>query len=342
MKQKYNYLVVDDEASISRILIEMLSLDSSVKTIFSAKDGMEALDILKNNQIDILFTDVLMPRLSGIELIKEARKIYDDTQLQIVVISAFNDMQLLRDAMHYGAYDYILKPFTIDDIMHVTHRILERIQLILHKKNYLASLEQKVQEATKERNKAFFASFTAMVMAIDARDKYTHMHSENVAKYSVQIGKLLSLSETELDHLKIAGILHDIGKIGIPDSILFKPGRLTEQEFQIIKTHPTLGKDIVEPTMKDFPNIVDFVFDHHERFDGKGYPRGLKGDQLPLFGKISNIADAFDTMLSKRVYKEAKSMDDIIEDIRGNLGAQFDPEIGKIFLEALLGKKIEI
>jgi len=180
----------------------------------------------------------------------------------------------------------------------------------------------------------------ALANAIDSRDTYTAHHSENVAKYSLEIAKKMKLSKDSCSIIHIGGLLHDIGKIGIPEHILNKPGKLTDEEFDIIKTHPTIGYDIIKHvTSFKQKGILDIVLYHHERYDGKGYPKGLKGEQIPLYARIVAVADTYDAMYSQRVYRNNLDQEFILNEIHQNKGKQFDPQIVDIFLSLFNGTR---
>lgn len=192
-----------------------------------------------------------------------------------------------------------------------------------------AALMKYVQQVKEDE----LALIQSLSIALDSRDAYTMHHSENVANYAVEIAKKMGLSKEQCHVLHIGGLLHDIGKIGIPEHILTKPGKLTDDEYEIIKTHPTIGYEIIKH-IKEFKKsgVLDIVLYHHERYDGKGYPSGLKGDQIPLLARITAVADTFDAMSSKRVYRQELDLDFILGDMRKNKGTQFDPQIIDHFL----------
>lgn len=174
---------------------------------------------------------------------------------------------------------------------------------------------------------------TALANALDSRDTYTLHHSENVAKYGVKIAEKLNLSKEECSIIRIGGLLHDIGKIGVPEHILTKPGKLTEDEYNVITTHPTIGYEIIKHVTSFHRNgVLDIVLYHHERYDGKGYPAGLKGEEIPLVARIISVADTFDAMISRRVYREELDLAFTLNEIKKNKGTQFDPEIVDVFL----------
>lgn len=333
MKNKFTYLVVDDENTIVKIITDILNIHPETSHIYTAHDGEEGLHLYQDNKIDVVITDVIMPRMTGIELIHSLKKI--DSDVQVIVQSAFSDIELIRDAMRSGAYDYVIKPFTIDDMMVVINRILERIRFINEKKQYILDLEKKVEETTRSLKSNFLDTLSTLITALEARDQYTHRHSQNVSSYAFHCAREMGWDETRLENIREGAILHDIGKIGVPDSILLKPSGLSSDEYAVVKEHPEIGRNIVYPSMHQNQDIIHFIHSHHERFDGKGYPQGLKGDNIPEIARIANLADSFDAMTTDREYRKKMSIDEAIEEIRKNRGAQFDPEISTIFIEVI-------
>ncbi len=186
----------------------------------------------------------------------------------------------------------------------------------------------------KKHQEMFFQTLNSLALTIDAKDRYTHGHSIKVTKYAEIIAKTMNLSEDQRKNIIEGGLLHDIGKIGIPDNILFKPSKLNEIEYQIIKTHPTIGKNILEPLKKNFGKVIDIVYYHHERYDGKGYPAGLKGEEIPMEVRIVTVADSFDAMTSDRAYRKGMPMEKAVDELKRNKGTQFDPEAVEAFMSS--------
>lgn len=332
-QKRFTFLVADDEYPVVKIICDILTLHPSTVSIFTANDGEKALQLYKNNKIDIVITDILMPRLSGLELIKKLKEVDGDSH--IIVVSAYNNIDLVREAMRNGAYDYILKPFAVDEIMFSVNRVIDRLKLLDEKKTYVTSLETAVKDATENLHQSFFDTLKAILNALEARDKHTLEHCNNVAIYSEKIARKLSIEKNRIQNINVGGVLHDIGKIGVPDSILLKSSKLSAEEYSIIKSHPETGKKIILPILNNNPDIMDIIYYHHERFDGTGYPEGLKGESIPLVARIAAIANAYDSMISDRSYQKAKSLDEALEDIKANRGTQFDPEIAKVFIDTL-------
>ncbi len=331
--RKYNYLVADDEPNILKIISDILTLHPNTLSVFTAKDGEKALQIYMNNNIDIVITDVLMPRISGLDLIKKIRELNHDAN--IIIVSASSNLNVVREALRNGAYDYILKPFSLDDIMFSVNRIIERLRLLEEKKSYLDSLELEIGEVSKKLKSSFLDALRVIINALEVKDKTIKIHSLNVAKYSIKLASAIGLSGDVMDNIETGSFLHDIGKIGIPDNILMKPTALTKEEFEIIKKHPVLGRQIIEPMFGKNEDIINIIYYHHERYDGGGYPEGLQGDKIPLVGRISALVNSYDAMISEKPYRKPKIREEAVIEITKNMGTQFDPDLSKEFIKLI-------
>lgn len=329
-------LIVDDERNIRELLAWILAREGF--KCRTAENGAQALRLLRSEEFDLLITDVLMPMVDGIQLIEEALKLQPD--IAILVITALRELDVAVKALKIGAFDYILKPFKPDYISFSVRRALDIRRTKLENIEYQRNLKRMVEERTNQLRKLFFKSITSLAQALEARDKWTRGHSKRVAEISVKIGKEMGLSREDLEQLNLAGQLHDIGKIGIPDEILRKPGPLTPEEFCVVKEHPEIGYRILEPLFEERLelergsdiNVLEVILHHHERFDGTGYPHGLEGKEIPLGSRILLIADAYEAMTSDRPYRKALPFKEAIEEIRRNSGTQFDPQIAELFI----------
>jgi len=345
MKHKAKILIVDDEKNIRDYLDLILSMEGYKCS--QASSGEEALDILEKEEFELLITDIRMPGISGTEVIKKATKIRP--HIASIVISAVEQVETAVESLKSGAYDYITKPIIDRErLMLTVERALERRNLKLENLRYQRYLEDMVQQRTKHVRELFLNSITALVQAIEEKDGYTRGHSKKVAEISCMIGEEMGLSEGQIAQLDLAGQLHDIGKIGIPDRILQKPGPLSPEEYKIIKTHPVRSYRILRPlfefkgsldeiTMSENDRAkeetLDIILHHHERFDGKGYPHGLKGDEIPLGARILAVADSYEAMTSKRSYRSSLPHEKAVNEIGKGAGTQFDPDVVEIFLK---------
>jgi response regulator RpfG family c-di-GMP phosphodiesterase len=342
-------LIVDDEQLIREMLSSALSLEGF--TCHEAANVDEAFSVLDNRRIDLVISDIMMPGRSGVELLKDLKQI--DQDIAVLMITGLTDTNTAMECIRLGADDYIAKPFSINRVVLTVKNLLERRCLALEKKNYQISLEFKVQEKTEqvrstmlELQNAYNDTLTALVKALDAREKEVGSHSERVMNYSTFLAAKMGIKGTELEHLAKGALLHDIGKIGISDNILLKPSKLDDSEWIEMRRHPQVGYDILsEISFLKAP--AELILCHHERFDGTGYPRKLKGDRIPTGARIFVLVDTLDAMTTDRPYRKALPFENVISEVIRCRGSQFDPEIADLFLsiprkqwEELIGKKL--
>lgn len=318
-----NILVVDDEETIRNLLSEKLyDMGYNCDT---AEDGSECIEKF-NNQVryDVVLLDIQMPNINGIDTLKHLKSI--DPDVSVIIISASRDIEDVRSALKLGSYDFIFKPFNIFDVESVVERAVERSNLLKQNRDYQQNLEKKVLDQTKELVKLYSGTLEAMVMALDLREKETGFHSYRVTEYSIRLARRLNIKESRVSALAKGALLHDIGKIGVPDNILLKPGKLTDEEWEIMKKHPELGYDMLK-NIDFLEDAAKIVLHHHEYFDGSGYPSGLSGNEIPLGARIFSVVDALDAMTTDRVYRKAFSFEKSLEILTSAAGSQFDPEV---------------
>ena len=323
-------LIVDDEAPIRKLLHSKLS--SEGYQCWEAGSAEQALAKLRNNAVRLVILDIKMPGKSGIEFLPEIKASHPDTA--VVMATAISDINIAIECMKQGAYDYVTKPFELDDVTISVDRALEKRRLELENKEYRRHLEVKVAEQAKKIRASFLSAITSLAYALEAKDKYTNGHSQRVADISVAIAKELDLPQESIERIRLAGLVHDIGKIGVRESVLNKPGRLTDEEFQHVQDHPEIGEHILAPIADD-AEILRMVRNHHERYDGTGYPDRLKGNQILLGARILMVADAYEAMTSERPYRKAMKEDTAFIEIEHGKGTQFDPEIADAFLRCV-------
>jgi putative two-component system response regulator len=330
-----NVLIVDDEPIIRDILSQVVSSEGYSCGI--AANGQEAIDRLSCSDYQIVLTDVRMPTVDGLQLLRHVTT--NHPTIAVIMITAMNDARSAVDALSIGAYDYVTKPFNLLELRSKIGRAAERRKLILENQEYQNFLEQRVgqqttdlKEALERIEHAYSNTLEALISALDAREHETLRHSKRVSEYTLLIARTLSVPRTELVDIARGSLLHDIGKIGISDNILLKPAKLTEEEWVEIRKHPDIGYSIIN-NIDFLKGAAEMVLQHHERFDGTGYPRRLKGEQILLPARIFALVDTFDAMTSDRPYRKALTYQDARTEIFRCRGTQFDPAIVTCFLE---------
>lgn len=315
-KQK-TVLIIEDDIDYGEMLAYALNhLKYNVYLSYSATGG---LDIIRQKKLDIILSDLKMPGMSGLDLAQRIMKMYLD--IPVVLITGLNDLSLVKKALEIGVSDYIVKPVSIEELPVVIERNLQR--------KYLG--KKRMQD-----NKAdtLFKALKALMRALDAKDPYTYGHSQRVVKLAMLMADKLNLENGQRYTLQLAASLHDIGKIGMPDSILKKADSLEDMEMNKAKDHPVIGSEILGE-IEELSEVASVVRHHHERFDGKGYPDGLRGDAIPLFSRILFILDAYEALASDRVYRKGMGRQQALEEIKKNAGTQFDPAMVNTFIEVM-------
>ena len=324
---KENILIVDDEKTVRRSLNHALTMNGF--SCVEASNADEAMASLKNKPADLVILDIMMPGTSGKDLLPILKKSFPDTA--VVMATAVVEPDTIVSCMKNGAHDYITKPFDVDQLLANIQMVLDKRHLELDLKEKSQVLEGKVTEQAKELQRLFIDAVESLIGALEVKDKYTAGHSRRVTKIAVDIGNVLGMKGEDLENLRWAALLHDIGKIGIDPSIQNKPGILSPNEYNYILTHCTIGPGIVQPLVND--TICDSIRHHHDSYDGTGFSQNLKGDKIPLISRILAIADSFDAMTSDRPYRTAMSAAKACEEIKHCASTQFDPVVVKAFLK---------
>lgn len=326
---KYKILVVDDDKINIMMATKMLESDYDVVGIMS---GKEALAWLEANDVNLVLLDIHMPEMDGFEVFEKIRMIPGKSEIPIIFLTADDDSAVEVKGIEMGAFDYIKKPF-IPTIARIrVNRCIEDRRLHHEMEAEVIKKTEQLKAKHRQVEAMSFEITRTLASTIDAKDTYTKGHSARVADYSVILAKALGWDENALLNLRYMCILHDIGKIGIPDQVLNKPKRLTPEEFDIIKSHSVTGSEILKG-VKTLKGARTVARHHHERYDGLGYPDGLKGEDIPVEARICGIADAFDAMSSDRVYRKALPADVIRSELVKGRGTQFDPEMLDVFLK---------
>src|SRR5450432_3589079 len=303
----------------------------------SVSNGRAAQECVKKQTPDLVLSDMIMPEMDGIKLLDWLRQY--DPEVPLIMVTAIHDISTALESIRRGAYDYILKPFEKDQLFLGVGRALEHRRLVMENRTYQRNLEQLVEERTAqltakhaELEQSYDDTLEALGSALDLKDAETEGHCQRVTAFCISIAKTMPVHNPYLPVLARAAFLHDIGKMAIPDGILRKPGPLTDDEKQIMRKHCEIGYNMLIriPFLRD---AAEIVLAHQEFFDGTGYPRGLKGEQIPLGARIFSVADTLDAITSERVYRPAQSLQAAREEIDKWKGRQFDPEVVKVFLE---------
>jgi putative nucleotidyltransferase with HDIG domain len=322
-------MIVDDEEPIRRILGRLLKVNGN--TCQLAANAAEARTLLRGQNFDLILCDVVMPGESGIDFIRYVLSDYPETA--VIMVTAVNDPEVAETALEIGAYGYIIKPFNADELLINVCNALRRRKLEIENRRHRENLEKLVLERTdtlkntlNDLQKAMDGIIEAMGLTVETRDPYTAGHQRRVAAIARAIAIEMGLSERQVEGVCMAGLIHDIGKISIPAEILSKPGKMTEHEFGIIKSHPKVGYNILKKIHFPWP-IAQIVYQHHERMDGSGYPQGLSGKDILLETRIMAVADVVEAMSSHRPYRPALGIDIALEEISKNRGALYDSEV---------------
>jgi putative two-component system response regulator len=327
-------LIVDDEPIIRDILQRLVSFDGY--QCDTAQNGKEAISLLEAGRYEMVLSDLRMPVMDGLHLLRHVSANFQE--VAVVMVTAVADANTAISTLSLGAYDYIIKPFNASDLRSKIAKALERRRLLTENKQYQHDLEIKVQEKTTHLRKAFAdlqraysQTLEALINSLDAREQETQRHSKRVSEYTLLLARRMNVPDEELTGIARGALLHDLGKIGLSDSILLKPGKLTEAEWIEMRKHPEVGFSILRGI--DFlEGAAQMVLQHHEKFDGTGYPRGLKGDQIMRGARIFAAIDTFDAMTSDRPYRKALSYQIAREELIRFSGRQFDPEVVECFL----------
>jgi putative two-component system response regulator len=317
-------LVVDDEPRLRQVLVHLMRSDGF--TCLEAGNGEEALALLQQQPVTLVMSDLRMPKMDGLELLRQVRARWPD--VAVVMITAVADVEVAVSCLAIGAMDYLTKPFHLEEVRARVAQAMENRRLVMENRGYQESLQEKVAIQARRLEELFMASIQSLAEVLELKDPYTRGHSVRVSDYSAVIARELGIEGEMLRQIELGGHVHDIGKIGVREEVLNKPGKLTDAEYEHIMTHPVVGWRILAPLLAETPVALNIVRSHHERFDGLGMPDHLAGAAIPLEARIAAAADAFDAMTSDRPYRpDGLSVSEAIEDLVRCSGTQFDPEV---------------
>ncbi len=322
-------LIVEDDSTITQLLAGWLRNENySVETAESGKEALEK----SSFHPELIITDLNMPEMNGLELMKHYQSHTDIPAF--IIITGLDELGSGSKALEEGANAYVIKPFKKNEILIQTRQALRMRELEKFRQNYELRLKEEIQDKTRLIRIREKQLTQRLVMATEFNDPDTGSHIRRIGLLAASLASMCNLPKEDADMLELAAAMHDIGKVGIPDYVLKKPGRYTFEEFEIMKSHCEIGAAILRGT--NIPLVekaVEVALNHHEKFDGSGYPNGLKGTEIPLCARITSLVDVFDAMLSNRVYRTAFNVKDVIEVIEQERGSHFDPEITDIFLQ---------
>ncbi|BCR04419.1 two-component system response regulator [Desulfuromonas versatilis] len=347
---EYQVLIVEDEEIVRDM--EFATLQGEGYLCHTAANADAASELVQQRNIDLALIDINMPGRSGVQFLKELKEASPDSAA--IMVTAVDDLETAMYCLQLGADDYILKPFNLDRILLSVRNALEKRRLVLENRVYQRQLEAKVREQTQrirttldELQDAYDSTLAALVRSLDAREKETGSHSERVRSYTLALAEVLGVEQGRRDDLAMGALLHDIGKVGVSDNILLKPGKLDEQEWEVMRRHSRIGYDII-CGVRFLDKAAEVVLSHHERYDGGGYPDGLKGEEIPLGARIFAIADTLDAMTSDRPYRKALPFQAVVDELKRCSGTQFDPRMVEAFLsipkrqwEEIAGKALD-
>ena len=326
-ERKYKIIGVDDESGILDSLAVLF--DNSEYEFEGVLDPVEAIERVRREHFDLMLLDFMMTPLHGDEVVEEIRKF--NKELYILLLTGHKDMAPpLETIKRLDIQGYCEKSDKFDQLLLLVESGIKSVKQM----DEIKRINEELSESNEKLEKAYLDMVQTLRYTVEAKDTYTRGHSDRVSEYSVLIGEKLGLPEDQIKTLRIGGLFHDIGKIGIPDSILLKPDKLSDDEYSQIKNHPSIGAHILG-SAEIFKDIIPIVKHHHERYDGNGYPSRLKGEEIPFIARIAAVADTFDAMTSRRSYRGPIDIEHVKEEIKRCEGTQFDPQIAEVFLDIL-------
>ncbi|MFW5966153.1 MAG: HD domain-containing phosphohydrolase [Persicimonas sp.] len=328
--QDKRILIVDDEDRVRRSLERILS--TADYECREASDVDEAIEILEAEDIALVLTDIRMPGRSGLELVTYVKSLEPHTVC--ITVTALDNTEVAVDALSRGAYAYVIKPFDLNEILIQVESALRRRELELAQRKLQHELERQVRQQTERLRRSREEIALRLIAASQYRDTETGAHIRRIGLYTAEMARHMGMDQSAIDTLRVAAPMHDIGKIGIPDSILLKPGKLTDEEFEEMKRHTVIGASILRGSNTPLLKLAETIaLEHHEWWDGTGYPRQIAGEEIALEARMVAVADVFDALTHDRVYKEAWPVEKALQLIEDEAGTHFDPDVAQLFLD---------
>jgi response regulator RpfG family c-di-GMP phosphodiesterase len=324
-------LIVDDDDKVRSAMSRMIQAQGF--TCMEARSGEEALAILdRDGEVPLVISDINMPGMDGLGLLGEVLGRFPDTA--VLMLSGVAEVKTAVTCLEKGALDYLQKPVMLEEVRARVFKALEKRDLLLQKRFYQKNLERRVRSQATRLSELFLEGVQTLAHALEAKDAYTRGHSRRVSRYAVKTALRLGFAGDMLEHIRLGGELHDVGKIGTREAVLNKPGPLTPEEFEHITEHTILGEKILAPLARERPVVLHIVRSHHERMDGRGFPDGLQGDVIPIEARIVGVVDAFDAMTTNRAYRPSRNPIEAYGELRACAGTQFDPQVVEAFIQS--------
>ncbi len=337
---KHTIMIADDSANVRKMIADGLE-EAGYRTL-EAADGGQAVQAISKEGPDVVLLDIIMPQLDGFEVLRQLKDDASTELIPVIMISSLHDVAKRVQAFELGADDFLIKPIEKTELLARVKSLVKVKAFHDHMLEYQHELESDVQDKTQQLREAMeqvksssWEIIFRLCSAAEYRDEVTGNHIWRLGRYASVVAKVMGLNGETAESIYYAAPMHDVGKIGIPDCILLKPGALTPGEWEIMKTHTTIGGQILQGSSLDIIRMAETIsLTHHEKWDGSGYPKGLQGEEIPLSGRITAIADVFDALTSKRPYKEVHTLDKAFEIIREGRGSHFDPQVVEAFFSA--------
>jgi putative two-component system response regulator len=324
-------LIVDDDVKVRQSLARVI--EAHGLAVVHVSSGVDGLTLLRENgEVPLCISDIHMPGMDGIEFLREALRLFPD--MAIIMLTGVSDVSTAVECLRIGALDYLNKPVMVEEVWARVDKALEKRDLVLKNRFYQVNLESRVRELDRLNKQSLINGVQMLVHALEAKDAYTSGHSARVARYAVKTAVQLGFTGNRLEHIRLGGELHDIGKIGTREAVLNKPGPLSPEEFEHIKGHTALGERILAPFLSESPTVLGIVRSHHERMDGYGFPDNLTGDAIPMEARIVSVVDAFDAMTTNRAYRPSRTPHDALEELQRCAGSHFDGAAVEAFTRA--------
>jgi response regulator RpfG family c-di-GMP phosphodiesterase len=323
-------LLVDDHAGVRSAVAR--GLVASGLECRQAGSGVEAVELLEAKEPDVVISDIRMPEMDGVALLRHVRERHPD--VAVIMVTGVDDVNTAVGCLQLGAYDYVVKPFQVEQLRARVLQAVERRRLVLENRRYHEHLAELVHQQALRIEELFLEGIQSIVHALEAKDLYTRGHSARVAAYATATARRLGLAEDMIQVIALGAELHDVGKIGVSEAVLNKPGHLTDDEYRHIMQHTVIGARILGPLLKHARPALEIIRSHHERLDGTGLPDGLAGDAIPLHARIVTVVDAFDAMTTGRAYRRGLAPEVALAELRANTGTQFDSPVVEAFIAA--------